>query len=372
MERLQELHVLERANGEWAVTPSAREYIASKVQNDREIFLASSLLWLRHLSNMLGKAFDASRWEDVFGRLNDSRSDIIAALRLSQDTQDRHIREAVAPILHRAVYYLYSKGFWNETLAAAELFETNIQDQSQVDAVIEVSLTWAIRILRRRHGHQISADYFDRVEAAIKASVDISPHTAAKLRIARIAVQDIADDEAAASTKADADFLLKQGDFEWACRATLQVGNYYSESGNEAAARDAYNWLLSTASGINLPWATEIVAIAYGSLGILACRAKKFDLAINFLGKSTVVAQLYDRAVIHAELARAYALTKKLRLARRHIRESVRYCASLGVTDTIMETELNWDRKMGAALASRSDPQIFIDKLFGRRLPAST
>src|SRR5437879_4949361 len=119
----------------------------------------------------------------------------------------------------------------------------------------------------------------------------------------------------------------------------LQAGNYFSDHAQETCAREAFSWILTNARGRQAAWATELVAIAHGSLGILASRAKDYPLAIKLLDQSITVVQIYDRMVIHAELARAYALVRKPYLARKHVLESSRYAVMLGVTGTIMETE---------------------------------
>lgn len=363
--RLHELHVLERAGGALLVTPASREYIAAKVQGSQMIFHATSLLWLRYVAAKAAAAQAGLNWPQIFDELESSRSDLIAALRLARDTSDADIIDAAASVLTQSMYYLYSKGLWNEALDVAALVEE--RQASPVDDVIEVCLIWAVRIVRRRHGTGAAADYFDRVETTLRRRPQpLSEEAFAKLRVAQMAVREIATDAGAAAAIADADALLAIGNVEWACRAMLQAGNYFSDHVQETRAREAFNWILTNARGRQAAWATELVAIAHGSLGILASRAKDYPLAIKLLDQSTAVAQLYDRMVIHAELARAYALVRKPYLARKHVLESSRYTAMLGVTGTIMETEPGWDQCVGATLAARSIFGITIDSMLKR------
>jgi hypothetical protein len=363
--RLHELHILERAGGALSVTPASREYIAAKVQGSQLIFHATSLLWLRHVATKAAAAQAGRSWPRIFDQLEASRSDLIAALRLARDTSDAEIIDAAAPVLTQSIYYLFSKGLWNEALDVAALVEE--RQASPVDEVVEVCLIWAVRIVRRRHGVGAAADYFDRVERALRRRPQLlSEEALAKLRVAQLAVRDIATDAGAAAAIADADALLAIGNVEWACRAMLQAGNYFSDHAQETRARDAFSWILTNAHGRQAAWATELVAIAHGSLGILASRAKDYPLAINLLDQSIAVAQLYDRMVIHAELARAYALVRKPYRARKHVLESSRYAAILGVTGTIMETEPGWDQRVGAALAARSKFEITLQSMLKR------
>lgn len=367
--RLRELHILERVGSTLSVTPASREYIAAKVQGSQSIFHASSLLWIKYVTARVGAAQAGLNWPQIFDQLDTSRSDLIAALRLARDTSDVDIVDAAVPILTQSIYYLYSKGLWNEALDVAALVEE--RQASTVDDVVEVCLVWAVRIVRRRHGIDAAADYFDRIETLLRRRARVlSEEALAKLRVAQMAVRDIAADAGAAAAIADADALLAVGNVEWACRAMLQAGNYFSDHAQESRARDAFNWILTNADGKQVGWATELVAVAHGSLGILASRAKNYPLAISLLSQGIAVAQLYDRMVIHAELARAFSLVKRPYPARKHMLESSRYAATLGVSGTVMETELGWDHGVGAAIAARSNLEIAIDSIL-RRVPQS-
>jgi hypothetical protein len=363
--RLHELHILERTGGSLSVTPASREYIAAKVQSSQMIFHATSSHWLKHLGTKAAAAHAGLSWPQIFDVLDSCRSDLIAALRLARDTSDADIIGAAAQVLTQSIYYLYSKGLWNEALDVAALVEK--RQASLVDDVIEVCLVWAVRIVRRRHGIGAAGDYFDHVETALRRRPEpLSDEALAKLRVTQIAVRNIASDADAAATIAGAEALLAVGNVEWACRAMLQAGNFFSSHAQENRAREAFSWILINAPSRRAAWATEMVAIAHGSLGILSSRAKDYPLAIELLSQGTAVAQLYDRMVVHAELSRAYALVRKPYLARKHMLESLRYAAMLGVTGTIMETEPGWDQRVGVALAARSNLGIVVDSMLKR------
>jgi hypothetical protein len=165
------------------------------------------------------------------------------------------------------------------------------------------------------------------------------------LRVARAGLPSVrsAGPSVSALLSSDAKYLYEAGEVEWSCRAMLQAGNIWSDSGCLEEATGAFEWVKAIA-GTPEPaaWRKEMVGLALGNLGIVANRAGQWDLAISRLCESLPeLPQKYDRASTNAELALAYHRVGRSNQARVHIRDAKRLVNDLGVTKSVMESYLH-------------------------------
>jgi len=146
--------------------------------------------------------------------------------------------------------------------------------------------------------------------------------------------------------------LISESEYEWACRALLQIGNEYSKANDFEKAKKAFEWLEQEADKhSNCPWANEMKAFAHGNIGILYNKQNKWKLASKRLAASIPgLGQKYDFAVANFELSYSLHKRKRYLSSKKYQKIALAAKRELGLRSLVMESNEAWEKKVEGTL----------------------
>jgi len=354
LRRLSSLNVLEDSGQAVRLRGAVRDYILARTSESDSDFRQTVLLAIKYLREVSDKALRLADWDQSFMALEATRPTLVAALNLCRDSANNAIRLQGLRLLNNVAYYFYSMGLWDELLSNCRWSQETALSHGDLDSILEVSMTWIVRIIDRRAGEAAAAKFMAQTEIALRGNGGtISPIIQMKLDVTRAVIRNSNGSFAGGIGR-----LVELGNelwqydcHEWACRAMLQAGNFASKALDTATADAAFVWVIEHAQRIHAPWAHAMVALSRGNLGILCNRTAKFDRARALLEESIPgLPQLYDIAVAKSEMARACFESGHIRQARRFAGQSHILASAMRVRQSIMESQQGWDHTVGAEL----------------------
>lgn len=368
--QLEEMHLITCQDDHIAMLPTIRNFVLRTAEKSEGLLVSLKTDWISNLASRVNEAQSRETWREVFAEIESFRLELLGALRAALEP-DIELRREGAGLLQASVYYLYARGLWDDLLKATE-WAVPLQAQlGDIDAVMEVGLTWGIRAYRYRESVQRARQFLDQIssmlsETSVKTSVPLQTY----LRLAETALRpkDRENIALAEQLAQDARVFLSSGNHEWACRAMLQAGNVWSESGCLVESRQAFEWVYTIAAKSSATlWTKEMLALSLGNRGIIANRLSQFELATGLLSESVVgLPQAYDQATAHGELARAYLSLGKIRKAKHHAAICICLTKHLNIQKSVMESEIGWDLDVGKRLAERGLWKLWLDRMRGK------
>ncbi|MHB8160612.1 MAG: AAA family ATPase [Thermoleophilia bacterium] len=355
--RLKDMNLLIIDDEMITMLPLMREYILAQMFSRDEIETEVLFAWIASLNQRIQGALGLATWKDVFVVIDEFRLELFAALRWMGAIKRGLQRAEFIDIVLDSCYYLYSRGYWTELLNAAD-WVVPVAATKRPDAAIEIGLTWAVRAEYQQQGLSKATDLFENWQRQLDmSSMEGESSIPFRVKVARGSLRDRSGDETNLATdlEIDAEQLYDLGDIEWACRAMLRVGNIRAENGYTAEATSAFVWVTEHADDApSSAWSAEMMALARGNLGILANRLERFNEAIELLTQTSELAQTYEEATVHGELAFAYWSLDKFREARNHIQSCFKLIELLGLSASVVESKKGWDLEIGQTLANTS------------------
>lgn len=371
LRQLESLNVLENSGQVPKLQRAVRDYILGRLGANDPDFQQTALLAIDHLRVLSDKAISLKDWAQCFAALEPIQSSLVAALNICRDIADDSIRLQGLRLLDNVAYYLFSSGLWDELLSCHRWSLQTALRHGNLDSILEVSMTWIVRVIDRRAGESAAAKFMAQTEITLREGKLLPPTVQMKLEVARAVIRDSQGSVVGGGTSRLVELANKLWHNEcpeWACRAMLQAGNFASEALDATTAEAAFRWVTERAVLIRAPWAHTMVALSRGNLGILCNRTAAFERARALLRESIPgLPQLYDVAVAKAEMARACYEIGRIREARQLAGQSHALADAMRVKPSIMESELGWDHKVGADLINSSMTSI-VFREFAKRL----
>jgi len=221
--------------------------------------------------------------------------------------------------------WMACQGYWLELDRLAERIDNSLWNIGDTRYLIKVHLLWRLKSLLKRNLYSEAwsllvrliegmSSLRDKEQDLLKLSLSVCASQMRHAPAGRTLVQGLLRNPSLQSlwpTPEEvilAESRLKQlGETELLCISINRRGNMAAEDGDLRTAEELYKdaeRLGQTESG---PWSAEMLAIARGNLGVVRNRGQRWLEAIQVLSPAEAeVAQESERAVVLAELSRAY------------------------------------------------------------------
>jgi hypothetical protein len=372
--KLRKMHLIELEEDSIFMRRICREFVVKISEQNLDELINVVQAWSIATKSRIIKAQNYSTWNEVFSFIDTFRLELLSVInwiiRLNRDELFTMGRE----IIVLSAYYLYSRGLWNDLLLFVEwLIPVAIKDK-QYKCLLEVAMTWALRVFRYSRDIDYAKVYYKKVLKVLCANFQITKEIRSYLGVVNVGIH-VYDDRIYFTKKLNncANSLIKQGDYEWACRAMIHVGNELSNAKKNIEAQQAFEWVMETAElYIQFPWANEMKALSLGNLGILSNRREdwidaKKKLSCSFNG----LAQKYDMATCKGELSLACYKLNDINGAILNMKECEILKIELGIRKTVMESKLGWDMEFSSNIPKYCGKlykiKQFIGSCFGRQ-----
>lgn len=369
--RLEDFNIISLSKAGLDMPVTLRQVLLNRVTQSRPEIVDDVLgWWLASLRARCEGATQRARWEDMFGEIDDFRLEIVGALRWAARSNDTEVRKRAGDVLYLAVYYLYSRGYWDVMLEAAVWLVPLHIERGNLRPAVEVNMTWSLRALRHRDGLEAAQALFESTAEQLRShsatNTDLLDRYLSAAEGA-LRLKHSANPQLGSTLVDDAAAFRAAGDLEWACRAMLQAGNVWSECNATTDAMKAFEWVeRNAAAAPPAPWTAEMSSLAAGNKGILQNRSSDFRAATESLEAALAgLAQTVDQATAHAELARALWEVGRIRSAKSHAALSQQLADRLGLKDSVMESEDGWDQVVGRRLTTSSVLTLFLTRWMG-------
>lgn len=370
LNQIEDMHLIMCPIDHIAMLPTIRKFVLGAAEKQQGLIESVTIDWIENLITRVNAAQSRKTWPDVFSEIESFRLELLGALRAAAGPHDGTLQLRGAQLLYGSVYYLYSRGLWDALLETVEWAVPLQARHGNIESVMEVGLTWAVRAYRYRESIERAEQFLDEISTIIsKSSARTKVPLSTYFRLAKSTLRpkDREDTQLAEELAKDAHQFNSSGNHEWACRAMLQAGNVWSESGGLEEARIAFEWVYEFASKLPpAPWTAEMMALSLGNRGIIANRLCQFDSAVRLLANSVNgLAQAYDQATAHGELGRAYLKLGKFKKAKQHAATCIQLSRSLNVKKSVVESEIGWELEIGKRLVEKSTWGLWLDRIFG-------
>jgi len=356
---LERLSLVTRHKERFNTLPMIRDYVARVLTETPEKEQSIRQRLLQYLRRYAERSLMKSTWDDVFAELDLERENLLGVLNWAAKQDDRSLREQAAVLFATICYYLFSRGYWSVLTSGKEWVAGDLLRQNLLVEYLDCITGWIARVyilqgrLREARGCCIEAEH------VLESRRDVSAfHRALLLFHSSSIDRRLRESEKAraldALEKASAVFRERH-EYVRAARALIRAGNCYAELGEYDCAEELYSGALSISRlESEVPASREMVATAKGSLGILANRRRKFDLAVEFLRQcEPFMTQLMDKAVVFMELGIASHQLGRRAAALKWGQKAEELKTRLEVDGAIAESDPAWEKEVLPRLQQR-------------------